>query len=314
MTRVLITGAGGFVGSHLALGLSRLGFEVVVSDQHFDSEALGRLGGLERLTCDVRELSRHLGAVGYAGDYNGDYSVDYVVHAAAVTADPDDLGVSASEYLETAAQVTTAALELARMGRAKRFIFVSSAGVFSGAQTPPLDETAQPDATGPYAAAKRTGERAAHAHRTSGDLDAVSVRLGNLYGLHERPRATRPRVGLLARMVREAEAGRITVLHPDALREWSLVDDLAPAFARLLTHEAPPDVAHLCAPSVVTGSALAQMLQRSLPGTQLERSSDPLALPVRPPLTSIFTEALGLTHWTPLEEGLTRLLRARCAA
>lgn len=45
MTRVLITGAGGFVGSHLALGLLRLGFEVVVNDQGFDSEALGRLGG-----------------------------------------------------------------------------------------------------------------------------------------------------------------------------------------------------------------------------------------------------------------------------
>ncbi len=311
---MLITGAGGFVGSHLALGLSRLGFGVVVSDQGFDSEALGRLGGLERLTCDVRELSRHLAALDYAGGYSGDYSVDYVVHAAAVTADPDDLGVSASAYLETAAQVTSAALELARTRRAKRFIFVSSAGVFSGAHTPPLDETAQPDATEPYAAAKRTGERAAHAHRASGDLDAVSVRLGNLYGLHERPRATRPRVGLLARLVREAETGRITILHPDALREWTLVDDLAPAFARLLTHEAPPDVTHLCAPSVVTDWALAEMLRRSLPGTQLERPPDPVVLPVRPPLESRFTEPLGLTHWTPLEEGLARLLRARCAA
>lgn len=293
---MLVTGAGGFVGSHLALGLTQLGFEIVASDQRFDDGAAARLAGLERLTCYVRDLGIRLGAV------------DAVVHGAAITAEPAEFGMSAPDFLNENARLTLDALELAEMRRARRFILISSAGVFRSAHPAPLDETAQPDALGLYAAAKRMGELAAQSLRVAGSLDAVSVRLGNLYGSHEVPRATRPRTGLVARMLGEArDSGTITVATPEALREWTHVGDLASAFARLLRHPAPPDVTHLCAPSVVTDLALANLLGGLLPGTRLEPRPDPDAPRVRPPLESRLAAPMGLTHWTSLEAGLAGL-------
>lgn len=296
MSRVLVTGAGGFVGSHLALGLAELGLEVVATDRAFDAAATARLGGLERSTGDLREVT-------FSGSF------DYLIHGAAITAGPEELGVSEAAYLAANLELTLTALKLAQTHGVERFVFLSSAGVFSAAQVASLDETVLPDGLGLYAAAKRTGELAAQSLRASGALDAVSVRLGNLYGPHETSRATRPRVGLVARWLAEAEAtNTLTLANPDALREWTHVQDLAPALAWLLTRLDLPDVTHLCALDILTDRQLAEKLQRLLPGTKLELPSNP-ASPVRPPLRSCFTETLGLNQWTRLDEGLAELVR-----
>lgn len=295
MSRVLVTGAGGFVGSHLALGLAELGFEVVASDQVFGADTTARLRDLELLTGDLRDLEIP-------------NRFDYLVHGAAITASPIELGVSEAAYLAENLELTLAASKLAQNRGVKRFVFLSSAGVFSSAQVAPLDESAPPDGLGLYAAAKRIGELAARSLRASGALEAVSVRLGNLYGPLETPRATRPRVGLVARLLGEAgTTGTLTVTTPDALREWTHVQDLAPAVARLLEHPTPPDVTHLCAPDVLTDRQLAEQLQHLLPGTRLELRPDVGTPPVRPPLESRFA---GLEkHWTLLEAGLAALVQ-----
>ncbi len=301
MSRVLITGAGGFVGSHLALGLARLGYTPLLSDRVFADDAVARLEGLERLTGDVKDLQSQLYASGVT-------TLDYVIHGAAVTASPDETGLEATAYLAESMQVTLAALTLAQRYRVKRFILVSSAGVFSGAHAAPLDETAQPDGLGVYAVAKRMGELAARSLRATRSLDAVSVRLGNLYGSAERPRATRPRMSLVGRLLGEAEQGTLRVTTPTARREWTCVTDLAPAFARLLEHAAPPEVAHLCAPHALTDAELATKLHHLLPQTELVSGLETEAPSVRPPLESRFRETLGL-NWTPLDTGLAALVQ-----
>lgn len=297
MSRVLVTGAGGFVGSHLALGLAELGFAVLASDKTFDTVAAARLRGLELLTGDLRGLTLPNG-------------FDYLIHGAAITATPSELGLSEVAYLAENLELTLAALALAQKHGAKRFIFLSSAGIFSGAQVAPLDENATPDGFGLYAAAKRMGELAAQSLRASGTLDAVSVRLGNLYGPLETPRETRPRVGLVARLLSDAETtGTLIVTTPDARREWTHVQDLAPAVAWLLKRAALPNVTHLCAPDVLTDKQLAEKLQRLLAETRLELRPAANVSPMRPPLESRFTETLGLRHWTPLDAGLTELIQ-----
>ena len=301
MSRVLITGAGGFVGSHLALGLTKLGYTPLLSDQTFDDNATVRLQSMERFSGDVRDVQVQLGASGID-------TLDYLIHGAAVTASPGELGIKAAAYLAESIQVTLAALELAQHYRVKRFVLISSAGVFSSSSTAPLDETAQPDGLGYYAAAKRMGELATLSLRTSGSLDAVGVRLGNLYGSDERSRATRPRLGLVARLLGDAKRKTMTVTTPTARREWTCVDDLAFAFAQLLEHAAPPDLTHFCAPDVISDSELAKKLQGLLPGTNLVSRPEPGVPGVRPPLESRFAKTLGLTHWTPLDTGLAALV------
>ena len=302
MNRVLITGAGGFVGSHLALGLAKLGYIPLLNDQTFDDEAAVRLQGMKRLGGDVRNLQAQLCASGID-------TTDYMIHGAAVTASPDELGIKATDYLAQSIKVTLAALELAQHYQVKRFILISSAGVFSSAQPAPLDETAQPEGVGFYAVAKRIGELATLSLRTSGSLDAVSVRLGNLYGSNEHPRITRPRMGLVARLLGEAKHKTMTITTPAARREWTCADDLAFAFAQLLEHPAPPDLTHLCAPAVVSDLELAAKLQNLLPGTKLVQEPKSGTPSVRPPLESQFAKMLGLTHWTPLDTGLATLVK-----
>lgn len=307
MSRVLVTGAGGFVGSHLALGLAKLGYTPLLSDQIFDDDTTLRLRGMERFSGDVRVLQDQL-------DASGVHTLDYVIHGAAVTAIPDERGIGAADYLAESMQVTLAAVKLAQRYRAKRFILISSAGVFRGAHPAPLDETAQPDGLGAYAVAKQLGELATRSLRAAGSLDAVTVRLGNLYGPDEYPRTTRPRLSLIGRLLEEAEQRTMTVTTPRALREWTHVADLAPAFARVLEHFGPPDITHLCAPDVVTDAELATKLQALVPGTKFVQRPEEGAPPVRPPLESRFAETLGLTHWTPLETGLAELVGGSVSA
>ena len=304
MSRVLITGAGGFVGSHLALGLAKLGYTPLLNDQTFDDNAAVRLQGIERFSGDVRDLQMQLGASGID-------TLEYLIHGAAVTASPSALGIEATAYLAESMQVTLAALELAQHYRVKRFVLISSAGVFSSSSAFPLDETAQPDGLGYYAAAKRMGELATLSLRTSGSLDAVGVRLGNLYGSDERSRVTRPRLSLVARLLGDAKHKTMTLTTPAARREWTCVDDLAFAFAQLLEHAAPPDLTHFCAPEVVSDSELATKLQQLLPGANLVARPETGTPNVRPPLESRFTETLGLAHWTPLDIGLAALISER---
>lgn len=298
MSRVLVTGAGGFVGSHLCCGLAELGFEVIASDRVFDSEVEARLGRLERLTGDVRNLRNGLGAL------------DFVIHGAAVTADPSEMGVSAGAALEENVGLTLAALRVAESCQAKRLVLLSSAGVFSGEQVAPLDENADPTSLNLYAAAKRIGETAAQSLRKSGELDAVSVRLGNLYGPCEQPRQTRPRMGLIARLLAEAASEKtLTLTTPGVRREWTWVQDLAPRIARLFVHPSPPDVMHLCAPETATDYEIAKKLQRLLPEARIELCPKVTLPEVRPPLESRFADVLGPTFWTPLDKGLTELVR-----
>lgn len=298
MSRVLVTGAGGFVGSHLCCGLAELGFEVIASDRVFDSEAEVRLNRLERIVGDVRDLDRRLGAV------------DFVVHGAAVTADPAEIGVNAVTALEENIGLTLTAFQVAVQSQATRFVFLSSAGVFGGEQPAPLDERSAPGGLGLYAAAKRIGETAAQSLRKSGELDAVSVRLGNLYGPGEQPRRTRPRMGLIARLLAEAASDRtLTLTTPGVRREWTWVQDLAPRVARLFAYPSPPDVMHLCAPDTATDYEIAEKLRQLLPETRIELCPKATLPEVRPPLESRFADTLGPTFWTPLDKGLTELVR-----
>ena len=297
MRKIIITGAGGFVGSHLAVGLARAGYTPILVDRAFDDEALRRVGMFQCVRADLRDLTVLPEA-------------DDLIHGAALTANPEDLGLSYVEHLTVNTSLTLAALRLAERCGVRRAVMLSSAGVFTPRQRPPLDETSPPDATGVYATAKRMAEGAVEGLKAEGEFDAVAVRLGNLYGPGETSRGSRPRVSLVQRVI-DAAIGRqpVRLATPEALREWTYIGDLAPAIAKVLELPHLPNTPlHLTSPEVLTDHQIAGYITQQLTATHgsIEVTTETPATPadVRPPLESRYGESLGLGPWTPFERGL----------
>ena len=107
MTRrsVLVTGAGGFVGSSLTSGFRALGLKVIAVDRSFHDEVDGSASGglVQRVTGDLdADLVRRLPPV------------DIVVHGAWITTDPESLGITREEYTTQNLEPLRRLLEWAR--------------------------------------------------------------------------------------------------------------------------------------------------------------------------------------------------------
>ena len=300
MRKIIITGAGGFVGSHLAVGLARAGYTPILVDRAFDDEALRRVGMFQCVRADLRDLTVLPEA-------------DGLIHGAALTATSEELGLSYVEHLTVNTSLTLAALRLAERCRVRRVVVLSSAGVFAPRQRPLLDETSPPDATGVYATAKRMAECAVEGLKAAGEFDAVAVRLGNLYGPGETSRGSRPRVSLVQQVI-DAAIGRqpVRLATPEALREWTYVGDLAPAIIKVLELPHLPNTPlHLTSPEALTDRQVAGYITRRLAATYSfvdVTTETPTAPKVRPPLESLYGNLWGLDSWTPFDMGLEQTL------
>lgn len=182
--RVLVTGAAGFLGSHVSEALLARGDEVVGldafsadrprSEREENVAALRRWAGWYFERGDVRdeELVRRLVR---------DEALDAVVHLARCSHREDPI-----EALDTLAVGTAAVLDACRRGSVERFVLGSSAAVYAGAAAPfAEDDVPEPPRSG-EAAAVRAAERAVHVAYSGTRLDAVILRFFTLVGPRQR--------------------------------------------------------------------------------------------------------------------------------
>ncbi len=188
--RVLVTGGAGFIGSHVAERLVDRGDEIIVVDSFdpfYDPAikrrniervlASGMASLIEEDICDPDRLDSAI----------GDTPIDAIVHLAARA------GVRPSlerplHYVRTNVEGTQSLLELARERGIRPFVFGSSSSVYGDATPVPFSEdahAAQP--ISPYAATKRAGELACHAHSHLYGLSVICLRLFTVYGPRQRP-------------------------------------------------------------------------------------------------------------------------------
>lgn len=297
---VVVTGAGGFVGSQVALELAAAGFEVLATDQHFDVATTTRLAALLRIEAPLAAaLDQAAGLQPFA-----------VIHGAAITAGPASFGVTPARDVRLNTDMLTLCLDWARSVAAARFIFLSSTAVFAaGDGAGSVTETSAATARGPYSAAKKAGEIL-----TQGAADAgfatLSLRLGSMYGPYEAARPTRPGIGLMARMFAGAQAGLIRVETPHARRDWTWLPDIGRAIAALL-HDFPGetiDVLHCGNTEQISDLALAQLICAHFPGAKVE--TDPPPYPVsKAPMGRSIRSVLTEFDWTPLDQALPLMLK-----
>ena len=293
--RVVITGAGGFVGSTLAAGFAALGWRVSALDRAFDDETRTRLSGVDLITAD---LSYDAPAVLPPARL--------VVHAAAVTTDPAGLGWTPAAHVAANVRPLLAMLEYAARTRPDAFVFLSSTGVFAASDgTDTLTDVDQARGATPYAVAKRCGEALVPA-ALDGATAAHVVRLGYLYGPHEAARPTRARVSLVAQWMAAARAGRaIETRADDPKRDWTFAPDLAPALARLVSSRPAGRPLHLGGPHAIADSAMAALVVRHFPGASMVPVA--AAGPMKPPMRPSDVPALLDFPWTTPPNGVARL-------
>lgn len=290
--RVLITGGGGFVGSHLARGLARLGHRVTALDSGFDAASSEQLRDVTRLVSSL--------TVEALAASNKDF--DLVIHAAAVTTSPEELGQTDAEHIKRNLDLLLDTLHFAQRKGVAELVFVSSSGVFSPDDASEcLLETTVPTATSAYALAKRGSELIVRGAASTA-LATVTIRLGYVYGPYERPRATRTGVSLVRLWLDRAERGDpIIVRTPEARRDWTYAGDLAQALVSALSLIPRRPLIHLGSGVAVSDLELAQAIAANLPTARIEVEPRQETPALKPPMAS--THPLPMI-WTSLADGI----------
>jgi len=230
-TTVAITGADGFIGSHLAETLVGSGYRVRAMVQYNSFGSWGWLESLDAHTLAAIEV--------FPGDVRDRDSVlalmtgvDMVCHLAALIAIPYSYQAPWS-YLETNAGGTLNVLEAGRTLGTSRIVCTSTSEVYGSAQIVPITEDHPLQAQSPYSASKIAADKLAESYHLSFDLPIITLRPFNTYGPRQSARAVIPTViSQLAAGRREIALGSLT-----PTRDFNFVLDTALAFQSML--EAP---------------------------------------------------------------------------
>ncbi|MDP3278741.1 MAG: GDP-mannose 4,6-dehydratase [Deltaproteobacteria bacterium] len=223
---VLVTGADGFIGSHLCEQLVALGAKVrafCLYNSH------GSWGWLDHASPDVRSsLDVRLGDVRDARLVeDACRATDVVFHLAALIAIPYSY-VAPESFVETNVRGTINVLEGARRAGTSRVVHTSTSEVYGTPKHTPIRETHPLQAQSPYAATKVAADQLALAWHASYELPVVILRPFNTYGPRQSTRAVLPTMlaQLLARRD-EIELGRL-----DPKRDLTFVSDTVHGFIR----------------------------------------------------------------------------------
>ena len=188
--RVLVTGAGGFIGSHLTERLVELGADVRAF-VHYN--ALGSWGWLDPSpVCEAIQVA--------AGDVTDRDSVgkamqdrEIVFHLAALIAIPYSYQAPAS-YVRTNVEGTLNVLQAARDAGVECVVHTSTSEVYGTAQRVPIDEAHPLQGQSPYSASKIGADKMAEAFYRSFSLPVVTVRPFNTFGPRQSARAVIPTI------------------------------------------------------------------------------------------------------------------------
>lgn len=232
---VLITGGTGFVGANLVLHMAQSGYQVVAYDLSPPSPLVGRFWDLAKQQIVFEEGSvtdqRRLTEVAAT------YKPTDIIHAAAVTAVNTTAEASlATRLMEVNLLGTVRVLDLARDSGVRRFLYVSSGGVY-GSTDPevPLSEDSPLQLVSLYAIAKETSERVCLRYRELFEMDVIVGRLGQPYGPMERETNVRSVLSPIYQMARAAlQRGLVRLPKPDYQCDWTYTADLAEAIRQLL--------------------------------------------------------------------------------
>jgi NAD dependent epimerase/dehydratase len=229
MMRVLVTGADGFIGSHLTEALVRAGHSVRAFVLYNSFSSWGWLDhiapeirdAIEVIPGDVRDYHRVSDAV---------KGCEAVLHLAALIAIPYSYHAPES-YVDTNVRGTLNVLQAARAHGVRRFVHTSTSEVYGTACFVPITEEHRLQGQSPYSASKIAADQLAYSFYASFDLPVVIARPFNTYGPRQSARAVIPTI--IAQIASGQREIRLGATSPT--RDFTYVTDTAAAFIAAMT-------------------------------------------------------------------------------
>ncbi len=220
---VLVTGAGGFIGSHLVEALARQGAKVRAFVRYNSRGDIGLLsflnsdylGNVEIIMGDIRDTSAVLNAMS---------NCEMVFHLGALIAIPYSY-VHPREVIETNVMGTLNVLEAARITKPSRLIHTSTSEVYGTAKSIPINEQHPLQGQSPYSASKIGADKIVESYYRSYELPVVTVRPFNTYGPRQSTRAVIPTIITQALTKDSIKLGELS-----STRDFTFVEDTVRGF------------------------------------------------------------------------------------
>lgn len=224
---VLVTGADGFIGSHLTEFLVKEGYKVKAFSFYNSFNSWGWLDGLSKDVLD--EINVFTGDI---RDPNGVREamkgIDEVFHLAALIAIPFSYH-SPDSYVDTNIKGTLNVLQAARDLEVSRILITSTSEVYGTAKYVPIDELHPYQGQSPYSATKIGADRLAESFYRSFNMPISIVRPFNTYGPRQSARAVIPTI--ITQLLAGKEEIKLGALSPT--RDFNYVKDTAKGFLEI---------------------------------------------------------------------------------
>ena len=304
--RVLVTGAGGFIGSHLAERLVELGAETRATVRYTSGTSRGwlaeseRQGDMDIVTVDITDRDTVRKAM---------KGVDVVFHLAALIGIPYSYDAPLS-YVRTNVEGSVNVFRAALEENVGRVIQTSTSEVYGTAQYVPIDEAHPLQGQSPYSASKIGADKLAEAFGRSYGLKVVTVRPFNTYGPRQSARAVIPTIVSQAMARRPIRLGNLK-----PTRDMNFVLDTVEGFCLAATRDAAVGQTI----NLGTGEeiSIGDLAKKILKMMDVELAIEQVAERVRPDLSEVerlladSTRARSVLGWAPahtLDAGLERTI------
>lgn len=222
--KILVTGADGFIGSHVTEALVRTGAKVQALVFY---NSMNSWGWLDDAAPDVRGQFEVVAGDVRDPDFVRDLAKgqEIILHLAALISIPFSYR-SPSAFIETNVNGTLNILQAARDANVSRVVCTSTSEVYGSAQRVPIDEDHPLQAQSPYAATKIAADQMTLAFHRAFDVPAVVLRPFNTFGPRQSARAVIPTI--ITQIANGARQIQLGSLHPT--RDFSFVTDTAEGF------------------------------------------------------------------------------------
>jgi nucleoside-diphosphate-sugar epimerase len=299
-TEVLVTGAGGFIGSAVVRLLNERGASVRAVLGPPGAPVVKPPSGVLALESDIRDLPRLVEVL---------QGVSVVVHVAGPASVRQSFETPA-EYAATHVVGTATLLEAARRAGVSRVVHMSSAEVYGRSERQPVSEDHPLAVRSPYAAAKAAAEQFVEAFVRSGGLTGIILRPFSIYGPGL---SSQSLIGTILEQASQGNGIWLSDLSP--IRDYCYVGDLADAVVRACHHQSDWAVVNIGSGIGTSVADLAESILRILgcsmpvretPHRQRSKHADIPHL-ICDPRRAL--EVLGWRPETSLESGLEKTIR-----